>query len=71
MKNDLKPTFKHFINRIIESENKQDAIENVFYGTIMDNDGHIFAYGIDTAYQHGKITWKEHQTLLAIIEKMA
>lgn len=34
---------------------------NVFYG----NDG------IDIAFQREKISWKEHQMLLAIIEKMA
>lgn len=53
--------FKKFLQRIIEAENKQDAIDNVFYGSD----------GIDIAYQREKITWKEHQMLLAIIEKMA
>ena len=53
--------FKKFIQRIIEAENARDAIDNVFYG---DD-------GIDAAYQHEKITWKEHQMLLALIEKMA
>lgn len=62
--------FKKFIQRIIEAENKEDAINNVFYGTIFE-DGIIKEYGIDMAYQHGKITWKEHQMLLALIDKMA
>lgn len=53
--------FKKFIQRIIEAENREDAINNVFYG----------ADGIDIAYQHEKITWKEHEMLLALIEKMA
>lgn len=53
--------FKKFIQKIIEAENKEDAINNVFYG----------ADGIDVAYQHEKITWKEHQMLLALIEKLA
>jgi hypothetical protein len=53
--------FKKFIQRIIEAENKEAAIQNVFYG--MD--------GIDIAYQREKITWKEHEMLLALIEKMA
>lgn len=53
--------FKKFLQRIIEAENKQDAIDNVFYGSD----------GIDIAYQREKITWKEHQMLLALIEKMA
>lgn len=53
--------FKKFIQRIIDAENKEDAIQNVFYG----------ADGIDQAYQHDKITYKEHQMLLALIEKLA
>lgn len=53
--------FKKFIQRIIEAENREDAMQNVFYG----NDG------IDIAFQREKISWEEHQMLLAIIEKMA
>ncbi len=53
--------FKKFIQRIIEAENREDAMQNVFYR----NDG------IDIAFQKEKISWKEHQMLLAIIEKMA
>jgi hypothetical protein len=53
--------FKKFIQRIIEAENREDAINNVFYGVD----------GIDMAYQREKITWKEHEMLLALIEKMA
>lgn len=53
--------FKKFIQQIIEAENKEDAIKNVFYGPD----------GIDMAYQHDKITWKEHQMLLKLIEKLA
>lgn len=53
--------FEKFIQRIIDAENKEDAINNVFYGKD----------GIDMAYQREKITWKEHQMLLALIEKMA
>lgn len=53
--------FKKFIQRIIESENKEDAVQNVFYGKD----------GIDMAFQHEKISWKEHEMLLALIEKMA
>ena len=62
--------FKKFIERIIAAENREDAIENVFYGTKFENDK-ITEYGIDMAYQHDKITYKEHQMLLALIEKMA
>lgn len=53
--------FKKFIERIIAAENRRDAIDNVFYGKD----------GIDMAYQHEKITWKEHEMLFALIEKMA
>ena len=63
--------FKTFIKRIAEADNKQDAINNIFYGTEYDEDGNITEYGIDIAYQHGKISYKDHQLLLAIIEKMA
>lgn len=62
--------FKKFVQRIIEAKDREDAIQNVFYGTIFEGDK-IKAYGIDMAYQHGKITWQEHQMLLALIEKMA
>lgn len=62
--------FKKFLQRIIEAENREDAIQNVFYGTKVE-DGKIVEYGIDMAYQHGKITWKESEMLLALIEKMA
>ena len=53
--------FKKFIERIIAAKDREDAINNVFYG---EN-------GIDIAYQREKLTWKEHEMLLAIIEKMA
>lgn len=53
--------FKKFVQRIIEAENREDAIRNVFYG----------ADGIDMAFQKEKITWGEHQMLLSLIEKMA
>lgn len=53
--------FKKFLQRIIEAENKEEAFAKVFYGPD----------GIDMAYQHEKITWKEHQMLLALINKMA
>ena len=53
--------FKKFIERIIAAENREDAIQNVFYGED----------GIDMAFQHEKISWKDHQMLLALIDKMA
>ncbi len=48
--------FKKFIERIVNSE---DPINEVFYGTD----------GIDMAFQREKISWKEHQLLLALCEK--
>lgn len=53
--------FKKFVQRIIEAKDKEDAIQNVFYGQD----------GIDAAYQREKISWNEHEMLLALIEKMA
>ncbi len=53
--------FKKFIQRIIDAKDKEEALNTVFYG--FD--------GIDMAYQKDKITYKEHQMLLALIEKMA
>lgn len=52
--------FKKFVQMIVEYDGRDDAIQNVFYG---EN-------GIDRAYQSGKIAWKEHQLLLALIEKL-
>lgn len=48
--------FKKLIQRIIESN---DPIMEVFYGSD----------GIDMMYQQDKITYKEHQMLLALCEK--
>ena len=53
--------FRKFIERIVKAENRQDAMENVFYG----------ADGIDMAFQHDKISWKDHELLLDLIEKLA
>lgn len=49
--------FKKFVEKIIESEN---PIEEVFYGKD----------GIDLAFQRDKITWKEHQMLLKLCERI-
>lgn len=57
--------FKKFIQQIIEAKDREDAIQNVFYG------GRDGMDGIDMAYQHEKITFKEHEMLLSLIEKMA
>ena len=53
--------FKQFVKRIIEAKDQQDAINNVFYG---DN-------GIDKAFQQGKISYKDHEILLSLINKLA
>lgn len=63
--------FKKFIARIIEAKNREDAMQNVFYGTKWDENGNIIEYGVDIAYQYDKITWKEHQMLLDLICKLA
>lgn len=63
--------FKKFIERIVAAKDRQDAIDNVFYGTKWDDDGKVIEYGIDIAYQHAKISWKEHQLLLKLIDKLA
>lgn len=63
--------FRKFLERIIAAKDKEDAVQNIFYGTKFDEDGNVTEYGIDIAYQHEKISWKEHQMLLALIEKMA
>lgn len=62
--------FKEFIQRIIEAKNHYDAVHNVFYGMKWDDDGNIEQYGIDIAYQQGKIDWDEYQMLIALIDKM-
>ena len=56
--------FKRFVQRIVESKDRIDALENVFYS----NEYHM---GINKAFEEGLITWKEHQLLLALIDKMA
>lgn len=48
--------FKKFVQRIIDAKTKDELFE-VFYG--LD--------GIDLAYQHEKISWNDHQMLLALI----
>lgn len=53
--------FKKFIERIAKAKNKIAAVNNVFYGQD----------GVDMAYQKEKITWKEHQLLWEIINKLA
>ena len=53
--------FKKFIQRIIEAKDREEAIQNVFYG----------ADGIDMAFQRDKLSWKEFEMLRKLIDKMA
>lgn len=73
MKNN-KVTFKNFLQQIIDAKDREDAVQNVFYGTVWEEkDGKpvIVKYGIEIAAQHELITHKEEQMLLKLIEKMA
>lgn len=51
--------FKKFIQRILDAQTRDELLE-VFYAED----------GIDRAFQREKITWTEHQMLLALIEKI-
>jgi hypothetical protein len=53
--------FKKLLQRIIDAENVQDAVDNVLYG--MD--------GVDMAYQRDKITFKEHEILFKLVSIIA
>lgn len=56
--------FKKFLRMIIDAENREDAMKNVFYGN-------EYRTGIDQAYKWNLITFEEHQMLLSLIQKMA
>jgi hypothetical protein len=60
MANEYK-TFRGYMKAISQAENKEDAIQNIFYGQ----------YGADMAYQHDKITYNDLELIQKIIEKMA
>lgn len=67
-----KNMFRKFLERIIAAEGREDAINNIFYGGIeYDENDEIVNIGIDLAYQWELLSWKDHEMLLAIIEKMA
>lgn len=51
--------FKKFLQEIIDT-NSRDELLNIFYGTD----------GIDMAFQKEKISWKDHQILLSLINKL-
>ena len=54
-------TFKGYLVAITEAENKEDAINNVFYGE----------FGADMAYQHEKISYRDLELIQKLIERMA
>ena len=66
-----KATFKSFCERIAKAENREDAIQNIFYGQRFDESGNVERWGIDYAYQAGKITYSDLEILLHICEKLA
>ncbi len=74
MKNNM-VTFKNFIQQIIDAKDREDAVQNVFYGTVFGEDENgkpvVIKWGIEYAAQREQITHKEEQMLLALIEKMA
>lgn len=51
--------FKKFLQEIIDA-NSEEELMDIFYR----NDG------IDMMYQKGKLSWKDHQMLLSLINKM-
>lgn len=52
--------FKKFVIMISESDSYEETVNNIFYG---EN-------GIDMAFQKGKLTAKEHETLYNLIRKI-
>lgn len=51
--------FKKFVQEIIEANNHEELM-NIFYRKD----------GIDMMFQKDKLNWKEHQMLLALINKI-
>lgn len=51
--------FKKFLQQIIDATTKEELLE-IFNGP----------EGIDMAFQREKLSWKDHQMLLALINKM-
>lgn len=52
--------FKKFVERILKEKSLEDAMQNVFYG----------ANGVGAAYIKDKISWKEHEMLLELINRL-
>lgn len=51
--------FKKFLQEIIDA-NSEEELMDIFYRKD----------GIDMMYQKGKLSWKDHQMLLSLINKM-
>ena len=51
--------FKKFLQEIIEAETNEELLD-IFYR----------ADGIDMMYQRDKLNWKDHEMLLALINKL-
>lgn len=51
-------TFKGYIIDIAKAESTEELYE------ILDGE-----YGVDMAFQHGKLTWKDHEILYALAGK--
>ncbi len=51
--------FRKFVEEILKAET-YDALMDIFYRED----------GIDMCFQRGKITWKDHQTLLGLIDRL-
>lgn len=58
--NDNFKYFKGYIKALTECKNRQDAIDNVFYG----------CYGADMAYQRGYITYNDLEIIQKLIDLM-
>lgn len=52
--------FKKFLQEIIDAQSEEELMD-IFYRKD----------GIDIMYQKDKLSWKDHQMLLAIINKMS
>lgn len=52
--------FKKFVAELVAAKS-EDEVTHIFYKED----------GIDRAFQKEKITWKEHQLLLALVDKLS
>lgn len=52
--------FKKFVRELVEAETEEEIL-SIFYR----------ADGIDMSYQHEKITWKDHELLLDLGNKLS